>query len=231
MPRTVHPPTALVVNGGWCSVIAARAHIRSKKTSRHTSGGQGARHVSAFQPPTFPLQSGTAHAHSSTSQGLPSSASAMSQMPNQTVHYEREPLLHQPHVEQATNHVASYPDSSTSVDRLQHHREMVRDRYSVNWWLEWGIILFIFSVTGSSTMLVVKPLMKALGFNGSLGAGPWSFRLAYIFLTLPLYSCMLLLISSLFCRRLYFEHLLIKMWGRLLPKFITDRCSRQQSGP
>ncbi|KAF9181141.1 hypothetical protein BGZ51_005646 [Haplosporangium sp. Z 767] len=27
------------------------------------------------------------------------------------------------------------------VDRLQHHREMVRVRFSANWWLEWIIIL------------------------------------------------------------------------------------------
>ncbi|KAG0086543.1 hypothetical protein BGZ93_011449 [Podila epicladia] len=110
-------------------------------------------------------------------------------------------------------------------DRLQHHRAMVQHRFSFNWWFEWIIIIIVFSVTGSSTMMVVKPLMKALGITGTLGAGPWSYRIAYIVLTFPLYSCMLLLVSSLVCRRQYFEHILIRMWSRILPCFF-GRCSR-----
>ncbi|KAF9285059.1 hypothetical protein BGZ88_009667 [Linnemannia elongata] len=110
-------------------------------------------------------------------------------------------------------------------DRLAHHREMVRERFSANWWIEWIIIFVVFSVTGSSTMLIVKPLMKALGLTGSLGSGPWSFRIAYIVLTLPLYSLMLLFISSLVCRRPYFENLLIRMWGRFVPTRLLWRCS------
>ncbi|KAF9901023.1 hypothetical protein EC991_006613, partial [Linnemannia zychae] len=77
--------------------------------------------------------------------------------------------------------------SRLKYDRLAHHREMVRERFSANWWIEWIIIIVVFSITGSSTMLIVKPLMKALGLEGSLGSGPWSFRIAYIVLTLPLY--------------------------------------------
>ncbi|KAG0338905.1 hypothetical protein BG000_003182 [Podila horticola] len=114
----------------------------------------------------------------------------------------------------------------TPKDRLQHHRVMVQDRFSFNWWLEWIIIIVVFSVTGSSTMMVVKPLMKALGITGTLGAGPWSYRIAYIVLTFPLYSCMLLLVSSLVCRRQYFEHILIRMWSRLLPCFFRRSPAR-----
>ena len=104
------------------------------------------RHVSSFQPHMCPIPRCIQCSRKSTCPFLsilrpPSTASAMSQLPDQTVRYEREPLLHQSHVEQATNPVAPYRDSSASVDRLQHHREMVRDRYSVNWWLEWVIIL------------------------------------------------------------------------------------------
>ncbi|KAG0297189.1 hypothetical protein BGZ96_007398 [Linnemannia gamsii] len=116
-------------------------------------------------------------------------------------------------------------------DRLAHHREMVRERFSANWWIEWIIIIVVFSITGSSTMLIVKPLMKALGLTGSLGSGPWSFRIAYIVLTLPLYSLMLLFISSLVCRRPYFENLLIRMWGRFLPTRLLRRCSSNSSRP
>ncbi|KAF9308709.1 hypothetical protein BG003_010707 [Podila horticola] len=116
--------------------------------------------------------------------------------------------------------------AETPKDRLQHHRVMVQDRFSFNWWLEWIIIIVVFSVTGSSTMMVVKPLMKALGITGTLGAGPWSYRIAYIVLTFPLYSCMLLLVSTLVCRRQYFEHILIRMWSRLLPCFFRRSPAR-----
>ncbi|GJJ72390.1 hypothetical protein EMPS_04747 [Entomortierella parvispora] len=162
--------------------------------------------------------------------------------------HEREPLLQ--------SAASSYPSSTTLVeiedtaapgansrhdgfpkvhvvatDRLAHHREMVRERFSFNWWLEWTIIIFVFSITGSSTMMIVRPLLKVLGFTGSLGAGPWSFRIAYICLTLPLYSLMLLLISSLFCRRSYFENILIRMWGRFWPSRLMRRSTTRESVP
>ncbi|KAI8358688.1 hypothetical protein B0O80DRAFT_441261 [Mortierella sp. GBAus27b] len=152
-----------------------------------------------------------------------------------TARQEAAPLLHPDRardLEQgrhgSAHHDDSCVDTAHKVDRLQHHREMVRVRFSANWWIEWIIILVVFSVTGSSTMLITRPLMKALGFDGSLGAGPWSFRIAYIILMFPLYSCMLLLISSIACRRSYFEHLLIRMWGRLLPTRIIKRCSGKE---
>jgi len=72
--------------------------------------------------------------------------------------HEREPLL--------PGTTSSYPSSATIVeiqdsaastansgldgspkahviasDRLAHHREMVRERFSLNWWLEWTIII------------------------------------------------------------------------------------------
>ncbi|KAF9896776.1 hypothetical protein BX616_006778, partial [Lobosporangium transversale] len=135
---------------------------------------------------------------------------------SQATRQEAEPLL-QPQQGHDVNHAAPTativnihdqdgprvtPGTATHApkprdERLQHHRAMVRYRFSANWWIEWIIIFIVFSVTGSSTMLVVKPLMKALGLTGSLGQGPWSFRIAYVVLTLPLYSCMLLLISSI----------------------------------
>ncbi|KAI7832268.1 hypothetical protein BC939DRAFT_435046 [Gamsiella multidivaricata] len=160
----------------------------------------------------------------------------MSQVPQVADTQERQPLLQPNDTSNSTPFLTSTAivdvneagSSASEIDRLQHHRAMVRDRFSVNWWLEWIIILVVFSVTGSSTMLIVRPLMKALGLNGSLGAGPWSFRIAYIVLTLPLYSCMLLLISSLVCRRPYFENLLIRMWDRLLPRYITNKFQRRE---
>ncbi|KAG0371292.1 hypothetical protein BGX24_001753 [Mortierella sp. AD032] len=135
--------------------------------------------------------------------------------------------IHHEHTSSHTTGGEGLTDSrdTPKYDRLAHHREMVRERFSANWWIEWIIIFVVFSITGSSTMLIVKPLMKALDLTGSWGSGPWSFRIAYVVLTLPLYSLMLLLISSLVCRRPYFENLLIRMWGRFIPTRLIRRCS------
>ncbi|KAI1314922.1 hypothetical protein EDD11_001559 [Mortierella claussenii] len=104
---------------------------------------------------------------------------------SQAVSQETEPLLH-PEQDHETSHITPYaastavvnmPDHANAgtegteagprtamhkqkVDRLHHHREMVRDRFSANWWIEWIIILAVFSVTGSSTMLVEAILRK-----------------------------------------------------------------------
>ncbi|KAF9421345.1 hypothetical protein BGZ94_008848 [Podila epigama] len=139
---------------------------------------------------------------------------------------ERQPLL-TTSTQDTIVHLPPQQEQHTAnptKDRLQHHRAMVENRFSFNWWLEWFLIIVVFSITGSSTMMVVKPLMKALGITGTLAAGPWSYRIAYVVLTFPLYSCMLLLVSSFVCRRAYFEHILIRMWSRLLPSCLINKC-------
>ncbi|KAF9957678.1 hypothetical protein BGZ72_001535 [Mortierella alpina] len=82
--------------------------------------------------------------------------SSMPTVPQDPPAQERQPLL-QAH---ETGHIPAQTSSETviviqdqretghpsqgslaKVDRLQHHREMVRERFSVNWWLEWTIII------------------------------------------------------------------------------------------
>lgn len=131
----------------------------------------------------------------------------------------------------------------------------------------------VFAVTGSSTVMVVKPVLKEgkyyaasmilpclfLGFvnqdavsigvlicptkyvpgclaiphylfdvlvfnlDGSMKEGPWSFRFAYLCTTLPLYSCVLLTVATVAGRRPYFKKVVIRMWGRFLPKKVIQR--------
>ena len=69
-------------------------------------------------------------------------------------HYEHEPLLHrQEHVSASTSAssttIVNIPAGSNSdpltvkvpADRLARHREMVRERFSFNWWFEWIVII------------------------------------------------------------------------------------------
>ncbi|KAG0044133.1 hypothetical protein BGZ83_010640, partial [Gryganskiella cystojenkinii] len=114
----------------------------------------------------------------------------------------------------ATHHTASSPSIP-----LTFHEEMTRVRFSYNWWKEWTIIMGVFAVTGSSTVMVVKPVLKEVfKLEGSMSEGPWSFRIAYLCTTLPLYSCVLLTVATIAGRRPYFKMVVLRMWGRLLPK-------------
>jgi hypothetical protein len=93
------------------------------------------------------------------------------------------------------------------------------------------IICFVFSVTGSSAVLVVRPALRYLVDNGFMGLpedsgfikGPWLYRFLYFAIMWPSYSVLLLLFGSIFGRRLWFSHMIIKMWGRVLPKGLTAR--------
>ncbi|KAF9308012.1 hypothetical protein BG000_003002 [Podila horticola] len=101
---------------------------------------------------------------------------------------------------------------------------MTKVRFSYNWWKEWTIIMGVFAVTGSSTVMVVKPVLKEVfNLDGSMKEGPWSFRFAYLCTTLPLYSCVLLTVATVAGRRPYFKKVVIRMWGRFLPKKVIQR--------
>ncbi|KAF9378709.1 hypothetical protein CPB97_009401 [Podila verticillata] len=114
--------------------------------------------------------------------------------------------------------------SSKTATPLSFHEEMTKVRFSYNWWKEWTIIMGVFAVTGSSTVMVVKPVLKEVfNLDGSMKEGPWSFRFAYLCTTLPLYSCVLLTVATVAGRRPYFKKVVIRMWGRFLPKKVIQR--------
>ncbi|KAG5456386.1 MAG: hypothetical protein BJ554DRAFT_3887 [Olpidium bornovanus] len=92
------------------------------------------------------------------------------------------------------------------------------ERFSPSWWKEWGVVMAVFAVTGSSTMLLVRPFVNDfMGFKGTFKEGPWSFRVAYILTTLPGYSMMLVTVGTLAGRHAYFRGVALKMWSRLVP--------------
>ncbi|KAG0255487.1 hypothetical protein BG011_005097 [Mortierella polycephala] len=80
----------------------------------------------------------------------------MSAATHQSPRQETEPLLQAQQYEDGAEPLATVVNTHgelgpsqplqqplPKVDRLQHHREMVRVRFSANWWLEWIIILQI----------------------------------------------------------------------------------------
>ena len=100
-------------------------------------------------------------------------------------------------------------------------------RYSALWWRDAVLVLVVFSVTGSLSLLVVKPLLSSvLGVSGSLRDGPNSYRLLSVLLVPPAYSVMLLTIGTLVGQHHYFRKVAMRMWGRLLPKSWTGGSKR-----
>ncbi|KEG12434.1 hypothetical protein DQ04_01721090 [Trypanosoma grayi] len=93
------------------------------------------------------------------------------------------------------------------------------------------LICIIFSITGSGAVLVVRPVIRSLVNDGFLGLpensgwidGPWLYRFLYIAIMYPAYSMMLLVIGSIFGRRVWFSFMIHKMWSR----FLTKRAARR----
>jgi len=80
------------------------------------------------------------------------------------------------------------------------------------------LILLVFSVTGSLSLYLVRPLLSSvLGLQGSMREGPWSYRILTVLLVPPAYSLMLITIGTAVGRHVYFKRVAMRMWGRLLP--------------
>ncbi|PRP79151.1 hypothetical protein PROFUN_13101 [Planoprotostelium fungivorum] len=90
---------------------------------------------------------------------------------------------------------------------------------SQGYWIDKILILLAFSITGSSSSFLIALILRnVFGLQGSLKAGPWSFRLATLILMMPVYSLLLLTIGTLLGRGEYFTKFVKRMWSRFLPR-------------
>ncbi len=91
-------------------------------------------------------------------------------------------------------------------------------------WLHWTIVVIVFSLTGTLSMLLGRLLLRSvLQLDGDLWSGPWSYRLAYLLLILPVYSVTLVAVGTLLGKHSYFKQRVLHMWGCLLPWRIRGR--------
>lgn len=99
------------------------------------------------------------------------------------------------------------------------------DRWSSAWYREMALICTVFAITGSSTMVLVRPAVsKGLGLEGSLKDGPWSFRICSLVVMTPIYATLLLVVGTVFGRHAYFRHFSVKMWSRFgIPPEMIDK--------
>ncbi|KAI3632031.1 hypothetical protein MIR68_009867 [Amoeboaphelidium protococcarum] len=113
--------------------------------------------------------------------------------------------------------------------------------YSRQWWMDSSVIMGVFAVTGSSTMLVVRPAVQYLhhtimvdAFADNTNAkytlfnnSPWSFKIMYLMTTMPVYSLILYSLGRVSGKSYYFNHVLERMWGRILPQRVQQRLFKQ----
>ena len=91
-------------------------------------------------------------------------------------------------------------------------------------WLHWTIVVVAFSLTGTLSMVLGRFLFRSvLQLDGDLWSGPWSYRLAYLLLILPVYSVTLVAVGTLLGKHAYFKRRVLRMWGCLLPGRICGR--------
>mmetsp|Transcript_15459 Transcript_15459/g.29169 ORF Transcript_15459/g.29169 Transcript_15459/m.29169 type:complete len:212 (-) Transcript_15459:179-814(-) len=117
--------------------------------------------------------------------------------------------------------------SSSQVTFLQRwlaHKE-IPPRGTLKWYGEMILICTVFAITGTSTMVIVRPAVSnVLGLEGSLKDGPWSYRICSLVIMTPLYSAMLVVVGTVFGRHAYFRHFAVKMFSRFgIPPELMDK--------
>ncbi|PKC73751.1 hypothetical protein RhiirA1_410161 [Rhizophagus irregularis] len=97
---------------------------------------------------------------------------------------------------------------------------------------KWTIIIAVFGITGSTTVRIVRPIVtNVFGVEGSFLEGPWSYRLTYLSITLPLYSIILLGVGTIFRRHNYFKRIVFRMWGRFIPNRLINNNGSGRNNP
>jgi len=99
------------------------------------------------------------------------------------------------------------------------------ERWSAAWYREMVLVCTVFAITGSSTMVLVRPAVSnGLGLKGSMKDGPWSFRICSLVVMTPIYATLLVLVGTVFGRHAYFRHFSVKMWSRFgIPPEMIDK--------
>ncbi|CAB9514669.1 expressed unknown protein [Seminavis robusta] len=99
------------------------------------------------------------------------------------------------------------------------------ERGTFAWYREMVLICTVFAITGTSTMMLVRPAVKnVLGLQGSFKEGPWSYRICTIVIMSPLYSILLVMVGTVFGRHAYFRFFSVKMLSRFgIPTELMDK--------
>ncbi len=113
---------------------------------------------------------------------------------------------------------------STFLERFLAPKPMP-PRNTPKWYAEMMLICTVFGITGSTTMVVVRPAVTdVLKLKGSMRDGPWSYRICSLVIMTPIYATLLVCVGTVFGRHAYFRHFSVKMWSRFgVPPALMDK--------
>jgi hypothetical protein len=81
------------------------------------------------------------------------------------------------------------------MSKWMGHKE-IPPKGTLKWYGEMVLICTVFAITGTSTMVLVRPAVsEVLGLKGSMKEGPWSYRICSLVIMTPLYSAMLVVVG------------------------------------
>jgi hypothetical protein len=121
-------------------------------------------------------------------------------------------------------------ETTTFLQRFLGPKEMP-PRWTLAWYGEMVLICTVFAITGTSTMVLVRPAVsKGLGLHGSLKDGPWAYRICSLVIMTPIYATLLVCVGTIFGRHHYFRHFSVKMWSRFgIPPEMLDKSFHETS--
>ena len=124
----------------------------------------------------------------------------------------------------AKDSTSKQQQSTTFLERFLAPKTMP-PRYTPKWYAEMMLICTVFGITGSTTMVVVRPAVTdVLKLEGNMRDGPWSYRICSLVIMTPIYATLLVCVGTVFGRHAYFRHFSVKMWSRFgVPPELMDK--------
>jgi hypothetical protein len=88
---------------------------------------------------------------------------------------------------------------------------------------EAAILFTVFGITGSSSVMLVRPSLESMGLKGNMRDGPWSYRILSILAVSPIYATVLITLGTLSGRHLFFAGMGRKILARFVPKQVGSK--------
>ena len=105
-----------------------------------------------------------------------------------------------------------------TISQKKTFKERIFERYQITGWWPLIVILFVFSVTGSLSVWVSKPVLAFCGVS-STHMNPFLYWPLRILITFPIYQILLITIGSLCGQYKFFWQMEKKMIQRFVAPF------------
>jgi hypothetical protein len=109
-----------------------------------------------------------------------------------------------------------------TIVKKKGFKEKMQERWQVSGWWQMAVILFVFSITGSLSVIVSKPVLEFLGIEKET-MSPYLFWPLRILVIFPVYQLLLITIGTLCGQFTFFWNMEKKMGHRIAAPFRRKR--------